>query len=433
MKKVSRDKSLISKVSSIVSKLPSSSGVYLFKDKAGKIIYIGKAANLRKRVSGYFFKNVFKKNIDTFDCAKSWSLVRGVEWVEYIVTNSEIEALVLESNLIKEYQPRYNVQLKDDKEYPYLEITKEEFPRLRITRAPAPAGLVWGPYTDVKSLRRAVKIIREVFCLRSCNYDFRKKRLSRACLYYDLKRCSGPCAGHITGKDYNKTVRQASLFLEGKNKILRIEVEREMKRASFLRDYEKAGELRDRLRAIDKVLKVGEIYYTMKKLKALLNLPALPYRVEGIDVSHISGNEATGVITVFENGIPKPDGYRRFRIKFSPTKDDCAMISEIVDRRYRRLLEKEIIKPDLILVDGGKGQVGSAVKKLEELGLNDIPVAGIAKRFERIYIPQSKTAIAIGPAQKGTVLNFLKSVRDEAHRFAQKYHHLLRKKKIFLQ
>ena len=396
--------------------------MYLFKGNRDAVIYIGKAANLRKRVSSYFSKK---------DLGARYGILRNmIKDIDYIVTNSEMEALVLESNLIKEYQPRYNVQLKDDKKYPYLEITNEEFPRILITRSPAQHG-VYGPYTDVKSLRRVVKMIREVFCLRSCNYDLRKRKPSRPCLDYDLKRCSGPCAGHINKEDYNKMVRQVRLFLEGRNKILRIEVEREMKKASFHQEYEHAGELRDRLTAIESVLKVEEIYHTMKKLKALLNLPALPYRVEGIDISHISGAEATGVITVFENGIPKPGEYRRFRIKFCGTRDDCAMIGEIVERRYRRLLKKEIIKPDLILVDGGKGQVGSAVKKLKELGLPNIPVAGIAKRFEHIYIPRSKTPVAIGPAQKGPVLNFLKSIRDEAHRFAQKYHHLLRTKRVF--
>ena len=403
-------------------KLPPTSGVYLFKGNRDAVIYIGKAANLRKRVSSYFSKK---------DLGDRYGILRNmIKDIDYIVTNSEMEALVLESNLIKEYQPRYNVQLKDDKKYPYLEITNEEFPRVLITRSPGQYG-VYGPYTDVKSLRRVVKMIGEVFCLRSCNYDLRKRKPSRPCLDYDLKRCSGPCAGHINKKNYNKMVRQVRLFLEGRNKILRIEVEREMKKASFHQEYEHAGELRDRLTAIESVLKVEEIYHTMKKLKALLNLPALPYRVEGIDISHISGAEATGVITVFENGIPKPGEYRRFRIKFPSTQDDCAMIGEIVERRYRRLLKKEIIKPDLILVDGGKGQVGSAVKKLKELGLPNIPVAGIAKRFEHIYIPRSPTPVAIGPAQKGPVLNFLKSVRDEAHRFAQKYHHLLRTKRVF--
>jgi len=550
---------MMEKLSSLFEKskrLPSTSGVYLFKGNKDIIIYIGKAANLRKRVSSYFSKRGLRDRYDI--------LRKTIKDIDYIVTNSEMEALVLESNLIKEHQPRYNVQLKDDKKYPYLEITNEEFPRIIITRNPHFNSMgvgVYGPYTDVKSLRRIVKMLREVFRLRSCHYDLRKRKPSRACLYYDLKRCSGPCAGYINKEDYNKIVKQARLFLEGKNRLLRRVVEQEMKRASLSQEYEMAGGLRDRLRAIEKVwevqvvfsthgregdfwalvhkeenaclnlfmvregrvidrklfflkgspfvsytqaleevlgqyyatqdsvpshiytnitiiqesilkrylthkrgkrvfisspnrgekrhllelgvknakLRLGEeslkeypekaIGQTIKKLKGLLNLPTLPYHVEGIDTSHISGKEATGVITVFENGIPKPSEYRRFRIKFSSSRDDCAMIAEIVERRYRRLLEREIIKPDLILVDGGKGQVGSAIKKLKELGLGDIPVAGIAKRFERIYTPHSKTPIAI--PSKGPVLNFLKNVRDEAHRFAQKYHHLLRTKKVF--
>ncbi len=545
--------------------LPSASGVYLFKDKNDDVIYIGKAANLYKRVSSYFFK---KGLTDKYGL-----LLEKIKDIDYIVTNSEMEALVLESNLIKEHQPRYNVRLKDDKKYPYLVITDEEFPRVLITRNPAPFCLlkhpfagercrVYGPYTDVKSLRRVVKMLREVFCLRSCNYDLAKKKPRRACLYYDLKRCSGPCAGYISLEDYNKMVRHAELFLDGKNRLLRKEVEEAMKRASLRQEYEKAGELRDRLRAIEKVwevqvvfsakggegdfwalahkgenaclnlfrvregrvisreiflLKVSPVFFedqvleeslgqyysaqnlipshiftniaisphsvlfryltqkrgkrvsvssprqgqkrqllelglknarlrlgeesikgypeekinrVMKELRELLVLPAMPYRVEGIDISHIRGTLATGVITVFENGMPRYEEYRRFRIKFSPTMDDCSMIAEIVKRRYCRILEREIVRPDLVLVDGGKGQVMSANNKLTELGLGDIPVIGIAKRFEHIYLPGKKDPLII--PLNSPVLNFFKNVRDEAHRFAQKYHHLLRKKKVFL-
>jgi excinuclease ABC subunit C len=207
-------------------------------------------------------------------------------------------------------------------------------------------------------------------------------------------------------------------------------------------------ELRDRGKAIDKVLALpltGSAFLprptvtndmeesaalvTMKHLCGLLNLPHLPFRVEGIDVSHISGKEATGVVTVFENGMPKPEEYRRFRIKFSPTRDDCRMISEVVGRRYRRLVDGEMPRPDLVLIDGGMGQVASARRKLKELGLDDIEVIGIAKKFERVYRPGSKDPLII-PAT-ASILNFLKLVRDEAHRFAQRYHHLLRKKGIF--
>lgn len=424
-----------------LNKLPEASGVYLFKNSSDETIYIGKANNLRKRVSSYFSK----------DAAVQLPaiLIGKIKDIDYIVTDSEAEALVLESRLIKKFQPRYNVKMKDDKKYPYLEITKGDFPRMGITRRPKKeSARVYGPYTDAKSLRRVLRILREVFCIRTCNYDLRNKRPARPCLYYNIKRCSGPCAGYISRENYNNLVKQAMLFLEGKNILLRKEIENEMEKASTAREYEKAIEFRDRLKAIDKVLEaqavsrffplplIGSVplssdaaLINMKHLWELLNLAHPPFRVEGIDVSHISGKEATGVVTVFENGMPKSEEYRRFRIKFSPTRDDCRMISEVVGRRYRRVVDGEIPCPDLILVDGGKGQVAGARRKLKELGLDDIEVIGIAKKFEKIYRPGNKTPLTI-PAT-APVLNFLKLVRDEAHRFAQRYHHLLRKKRIF--
>lgn len=533
-------------------RLPEASGVYLFKDTRGRVIYIGKASNLRKRVSSYF-------------SAKGWrghytNLREKIKDIDYIVTRSEMEALVLESNLIKQYRPRYNVRLKDDKKYPYLEISKEDFPRIRITRNPdEKSGWLYGPYTDVKSLRRVFKMLKEVFYLRGCSYDLNKKKFKRACLYYDLKQCSGPCRGDISREEYNKMVRQARLFLEGRNELLRREAELEMKKASSAQEYEKAAKWRDLLRAIEKVSEVqavfstrggegdfwalvqkgenacinlfmvrggkvisrelfvlnagfmssppqtleeflGQYYSTqsfippyiytnieipqdsilrrymvqkrrdisfsvpkkgqkrqlldlgtknanirleeeslkspqetsqaIKELRELLNLPTLPHLVEGIDIAHIHGSEATGVVIVFEDGKAVPGRYRRFRIKMSPTKDDCAMISEIVGRRYSRVLRGEIQNPDLLLVDGGRGQVMSAARKLKELGLDRIPVVGIAKKFEHIYTAESGRAVAM-PCE-GAVLNLFKNVRDEAHRFAQRYHHLLHRKKIFL-
>lgn len=541
-----------------IKTLPRTSGVYLFKDKEGRAIYVGKAANLRQRASSYFTQ---KGGRDRY------ALLREkIMDLEYVVTSSEMEALVLESNLIKEYQPRYNVRLKDDKKYPYLEITREEFPRILITRnLGKERGWVYGPYTDVKGLRRILKMLREVFGLRSCHYDLLKKRPRRPCLYYDLKRCSAPCGHYVSPADYGKMVRQACLFLEGKNKFLLKMVKEDMKKASLRQDYEQALKLRDRLRAIEKMgerqsvfspeggegdfwamaykgdkgclnlfrvregkvisrelfvlkgsvifspsealeqflgqyyslqsllpskiftsiplpqdnilirwlthkrgrrvylscprqglrkrllelglknaqLKLGEevlksypegeLDPAMKKLGEALGLSAPPYRVEGIDISHLRGGEAAGVVTVFENGQPKPDEFRQFRIKFSPTQDDTAMIAEIVERRYGRLLERQIIRPDLILVDGGQGQVRSCCKKLKELGL-DIAVVGLAKRFEHIWAsgprPGSKRPLVL--PSTGPVLNFLKMVRDEAHRFAQRYHHILRRQKIFL-
>jgi excinuclease ABC subunit C len=517
--------------------LPMMPGVYIFKNSQGTAIYIGKAGNLRKRVATYF-------------SSRYRILLERVKDIEYIVTNSEMEALVLESNLIKESQPRYNVRLRDDKKYPYLEITKDQFPRILITRTPAASSWIYGPYTDVGSLRRLLKMLRDLFCLRSCNYDL-KKKMPRPCLYYDLRKCSAPCVGYVSVEQYNNMARQVRLFLEGKNRELYRDIEEEMLMASRNQEYEKASEFRDRLRAIEKVLEKQAVFstkggegdfwsYAYRKdvgclnlfkvregrvierelftlrLSAILSesqafeefltqyysmqisipphiyanisfpkdsllrkwlshkrrgavfvihpqkgdkrrllelglknanlrlgeelikehreddrhLPSAPHRVEGIDTSHIHGDEAVGVVTVFENGIPKPEEYRRFRIKFSSTTDDCAMISEVVERRYRRLLDREIIRPDLILVDGGKGQVMACNKKLKELGLGDIPVLGIAKRFEHVYTPGSSVPVTI--PKTSPFQNFLKLVRDEAHRFSQRYHHLLRKKKIFL-
>ena len=400
--------------------IPKSPGVYLMKDADGRVLYIGKAKDLFKRVASYFQEYRPKTLRQT-------QLMQNVKDLDYILTTSEEEALIYEANLIKEKRPKYNVDLKDDKSFPFLKLTLDEkFPRLMITRRKKDDGArYFGPYTRVKLLRSALSIMKSIFPLRTC-----RKMPENVCLSYHIGQCLGPCVKKIDEKEYREIIRQLILFLEGKKTRLLRELVQEMEELSREERFEDAAIVRNRIAALSEVPGKKMRDYSgwgdvAVKLKRLLRLSRLPLRIEAFDVSNIQGKEATGSMVYFCNGRPDKSNYRRFRIKGVEDIDDYAMIREIVRRRYKRLKEEGEPYPDLIIIDGGKGHLKTAYDELVRLNLRSIPVIAIAKREESIFMLGSKKALDIN--KDSQILYFIQQIRDEAHRFALKYHHKLRK------
>ncbi len=406
-----------------VKNLPKGPGVYMMKNSRGEIIYIGKAKNLHKRVSGYFYEKKPKT-------AKEVSLLSQVKGLDYLATVSEEEALIYESNLIKENKPKYNVELKDDKSFPFLKLTlNEKFPRLTITRKKTDDGSrYFGPYTRVKLLRKALSQMKSIFPLRTC-----RRIPDHVCLSYHIGHCLGPCVGKISEKEYREIVRQLILFLEGRKTRLLKELTVKMEKLARAEKFEKAAVIRNRIAALSEIPGKKLRDYSgwgdvAVKLKKVLRLPWLPLRVEAFDVSNIYGKEAAGSMVSFFGGMPDKSNYRRFMIKTVKEIDDYGMIREIVGRRYRRLKAEKKKLPDLIIIDGGKGHLKAAYDELVKLNLTRIPVIAIAKEEEKIFTLGSAKALDVN--RDSQLIRFMQQIRDEAHRFAIKYHHLLRKRKI---
>ncbi len=400
-----------------IAALPQTPGVYIFKDAAGNIIYIGKAKALKKRVESYFSREL---------SAKTQALVSNIADMEYRPCQSESMALLLEASLVHKYKPKYNVSLRDDKSFPLVKITNEEFPVICVTRKRTPDGArYFGPYTNVKLLRQALKIIRRSFPYRSC------KRLPKtACIYYRLGLSPAPCIGKISKAEYARTIRNISLILEGKSDTLIKKLSQEMNLKSRRLEFEQAGKIRDQLNALS-VFRQSNAQTAspleLEDLKNLAQLDKIPRRIEAFDISNIFGQEATGSMVSFYNGSPDKNNYRRFRIKIVEGINDYGMLREVLSRRYLRLKEKNLALPDLILIDGGRSHLLVAKAEIEKLGLH-IPLISIAKEKENIYIGAAKRPLRL--KQDTPALNLIRRVRDEAHRFAVAYHHILRRKKI---
>ena len=542
--------------------VPTSPGVYFFKNRRGKVIYIGKAKNLRNRVRSYFQKG-------RVEGPKLAVLVSKIADLEWIVTDSEREALILEANMVKEYKPRYNVTLKDDKSFPYIRVTNEEFPRIFPTRRIVRDGSRYlGPYTDVHTMRDLLKAIRKIFPIRSCNYRLDEetvaKKKVRLCLDYYINRCPGPCEGLISKEEYAKIVQQTVAFIEGKDARVVRELRQAMQEAAEKQQFEKAARLRDQIQAIEifrsrqkvvmadevdrdilaiaaeqdlacglvfkirdgkivgrfhfyltrymeqseqevlqsfmqqyyvktdfipdeifvsdppedrsnleswlseraghrvkiivpkigekaklvqlaqrnakllldelKLLKLKEkeeraakVHPAVAALQKALALPKPPRRIEAFDISNISGTDAVASMVCFENGRPSKANYRRFKIRTVQGIDDFAMMHEAVFRRYRRVMEENQEMPDLILIDGGKGQLSSALAALRELGIENQPVIALAKRLDEVFVPGNPDPQNI--PKDSPALRLLQQVRDESHRFAVSYHRTLRGKR----
>jgi excinuclease ABC subunit C len=511
-----------------LSAIPNDPGCYLFKDSSGRIIYIGKAKNLRKRVASYFQKN----DLDP----KTESLVEKIESVDFIATDSEVEALILENNLIKKHQPKYNIDLKDSKNYAYLLITDEEYPRLLIARKKTGQGRFFGPFVSAQDRDYVRYVLNKTFGFRRC-----KKMPKKPCLRYHINLCSTPCTGMISREDYNDRIEKAKLILKGKTKKLIHSMNAEMTLASDILNFERAKELRNQIEAISNLSKRQLVdrqrkhdedilnfityqskvhlllfniykgtlinkeeysfeqtpdffeefliqYYSernvpkeliipqmidesvlefletlrggklkvavpkrgakkdllqlvkknieltffgdlskIEELQEVLGLDTLPIVIECFDISHLSGTSTVGSMVQYRNARPDKNNYRRFKIRTVDGIADTAAISEIVRRRYYRLKKEGAMLPNLIIIDGGASQLNSAIKALDKLELQ-IPVIAIAKKFEDIYMPGHVLPIRL--EKKDRALQFIREIRDEAHRFAIKYNRLLRKKEM---
>lgn len=538
-----------------LSTLPNTCGVYLMKNEIGDVIYVGKAISLKKRVRQYFQS---PKNL----MPKTKTLVKHINDIEFIITDTEVDALVLEANLIKKYRPRYNVRLKDDKRYPYVKVTyNSPFPRVFITRKRMmDDALYFGPYPDSYAIRKTLEIISQVLRLRRCRLPLYDKKL-RPCLDYQIKRCDGPCAGLIDEKEYMQNVQEAIKFLKGDTASLSKMLEQKMQHFANAQKYEQAAQIRDQLEAI-KVLTQQQIatsgtndrdiiaaaesdntvyiqiYYVrhgsmvgrsdhamiaaentslsevvsqfikqyylnspipteiiteynihdhdliilwlkqrsgrevhitqpqrgdkkrlldmalrnvkmtvktkelsekkinvpvdgLKELQSILNLTTLPIYIEGFDISNISGTDAVGSMVVFENGKPSNNKYRQHNIKTVEGIDDFASMAEVVKRRYTLLKNEKLPYPDLILIDGGPGQLSAARKSLEELNI-DIPIIGLAKKFEHIITTKKGSEEVIILPHSSSALKILIQIRDESHRFAVSAHRRRRSARLTL-
>lgn len=410
-------------IKSKVRFLPLSSGVYLFKDKDGKIIYVGKAVSLRRRVESYFR--------DKQHSLKTDLLVENIFDIDFLGTHSEAEALLLEASLIKEHQPKYNIELKDGKTYPYIQVTKEEFPlvsvvRLNMRKNKHIKADFYGPYVNPALIREALTIIRKIFPFRSCD-----NLPNKACLDYHIGLCAAPCINQISKQDYARNIRHVRLILEGKKDDLYRDLQQEMEERAHHKDFEGAAKVRDQIRAIGALYSgTKDINYfkEAEQLQRALGLEHIPNRIECFDISNIMGNYSAGSMVSFANGKPDKSNYRRFRIKTVEGIDDFRSIGEIVRRRYSRLKREGLPYPDLIIIDGGKGQLAAAVEALKELE-TDIPIISLAKREEEVFLPSKRNPIILSKESLG--LKLLQRVRDEAHRFAVKYHTHLRDKGVF--
>ena len=544
-----------------LNNLPALPGVYQFKDKEGTVLYVGKAKILRNRVRQYFHKSrVLEPRIAL--------MVEKVSDVEIITTDSEVEALILEANFIKSKKPRYNVNLKDDKSYPYIVITKEPYPRVFVTRRVSRDGSrYFGPYTDVHTMRSALKTVRDIFMIRSCNFhidqEFIDKKKTRVCLDFHIKKCEGPCEGLVSEERYNQMIDHVAQVLLGKNTSVIESLAMQMQSAAAELKFEDAAVFRNRMRELEVysssqkivdmqlhdrdiiavaaegddacgvVFKIregkilGRQHYYISKVEAKseseviealvqryylesndvpsevvlsspiesgeaakewltglrgkpvdvvapvegelakllsmcrknaqylldelklqkmkredfiphavqslqrdLHLKNPPRRVECFDISHLQGTETVASMVVFEDGRPKKSDYRKFKIRSTAEGnivDDFASMREVIRRRYSRVVEEQLPLPDLIMVDGGKGQLSSACEVLNELSLQSQPIISLAKRLEEVYVPDESDPVPI--PKNSSALRLLQQIRDEAHRFAITFHRSLRDKR----
>ena len=538
--------------------LPSLPGCYIYYNKEGEIIYVGKAKIIKRRVMSYFNRK--------HDSVKVEVLVSQIERLEYIITNTEVEALILESHLIKKHKPRYNVLLKDDKKYPYFLITDEDFPRITIVRKKnmnPEKGRYYGPYTDVRAMHATLDFLKKIFPLKQCKSP---KFKDRPCLYYHIGRCMAPCQNLVTSEEYKNIVRQAELFLTGKQSELMKQLQEQMQKYSESLQFEKAAKLRDSYNDLQKTLEKQKVVYentklnedvislkadegifaivilmiregrlidkkdfvyeveeddrteffetffkeyystlkleypdkivsneleaigekelyeewleilAQKKIKISygksaqgkelqmladknakvvldnaklskmskirddfneigsylaekLELKNFPYRMECYDISHIQGTNTVASMVTFINGVPKKSEYRKFKVKMTEGKpDDFLSMKEVLTRRLNRLGEEKWAKPDLIIIDGGKGQLSSVMQIIEDLGVSGIDVVSLAKKHEEVFLPKKSKPVIL--PRNSSALFLFQRIRDEAHRFAITYHRKLRSKSM---
>jgi len=423
---------------------PAGPGLYFMKGPADKVLYIGKAKNLRSRVASYFQPG---SDLIASRGPKIAEMIARVESVDFLESPNEVDAVLQEARLIKDIRPPYNTELIDDKTFPYLQITTgEDFPGVYITRKPRHRGIrLFGPFTSAKDLRAVLVVLQKIFKFRTCKLSLdendQKRRFFRPCLLYSIKQCTAPCAAKIDKHEYKKIVTDLVKFLRSKRSIILRRLRTQMAQAAEAFEYEKAAMYRDRIRLIERLDQRGtpdehvqpEVFATdpaeaLVKLREVLQTTDPVRIIEGIDVANIGGAEAVGSLVKFIDGKPFKSGYRRFKIKTVKGIDDYAMIAEVVRRRYKYALRGEELWPDLVLIDGGLGHLRAAEKAFAEMEAPPVKIASIAKREEEIYLQDRSGPLKLpsnSPARK-----LLQYVRDEAHRFAQHYYHILRSKKL---
>lgn len=538
--------------------LPSLPGCYIYYNAEGEVIYVGKAKILKRRVMSYFNRK--------HDSVKVNVLVSQIERMEYIITNTEVEALILESHLIKKYKPKYNILLKDDKKYPYFLITDEDFPRITIVRKKnlnPEKGRYYGPYTDIRAMHATLDFLKKIFPLKQCKTP---KFKDRPCLYYHIGRCMAPCQNKVSSEEYKNLVKQAELFLSGKQSELMKQLKEQMQKYSDSLQFEKAAKFRDSYNNLAKTLEKQKVVYEntklnedvislmadegifaivilmiregrlidkkdfvydveeddrteffatffkeyystlkldypdrivsneleavgekelyeewleilsqkkvkisygksaqgkelqmladknskvvldnakIKKMASIyddfneigsylaekLQLKNFPHRMECYDISHIQGTNTVASMVVFENGVKKSSEYRKFKLKSTEGKpDDFLSMKEVLTRRLSRLGEPKWEKPDLMIIDGGKGQLSSVMQIIEELGVKDIDVVSLAKKHEEVFLPKQPEPVIL--PRNSSALFLFQRIRDEAHRFAITYHRKLRSKSM---
>ncbi len=423
-----------------VKLFPTTPGVYLMKDDQGRVLYAGKAKNLRNRAAHYFTKAAAED-------PRTADLVKLIADIDFVPAPSEVDALLMEARLVKDIQPRFNVELKDDKSFPYLQIRiREDFPRVEFTRTPRRRGVrLYGPFTSAKSLRHAMQVLQRLFKFRTCSLDINAEdprwRWFRPCLLHSINQCTAPCNFRVSKEDYRRQIRALRMVLEGKKDRLLREMEKEMLDASAKMEFERAARLRDDIAALKELGQRGDVQRDVQPevfpidpkkglvgLRKVLGLEKTPRTIEGIDIAHLSGSETVASLVQFLDGLPFKPGYRRFRIRSVAGIDDFASIREVVSRRFRRLQQEEQVFPDVLLIDGGKGQLNAALDAFRVLGIEPPCLLSLAKREEEVYRPGEAEPLRL--SRHAAALRLLQYVRDEAHRFAQHYHHILRRKKL---
>ncbi len=399
-------------------KLPDTFGVYLLKDAQDAVIYVGKSNSIRKRIYSHLRGRLIEKIHD----------------IQYIETASELTALILEAKLIKQFMPRYNVMLRDDKQYPYIKLTLGEgFPRLLIVRkVKADGAKYFGPFRS-GSVREILKAAGRLFPLRRCKKTEFKTR-TQTCLNYHMKKCSGPCAGKISRPKYAELVKNVQEFFDsGVEKTIE-KLTRQMDAFSKKQNFEKAAEIRDKIQWLSYAGEKksfltkakGDTSAGLEELSRVLGMTSIPHRMEAFDISNLGSSQAVGAMVAFEDGLPLKTHYRKFIIQSQDMPNDVAAIFETVRRRFGGTLKDKLPLPDLLIIDGGKGQVNSAYAALIELGIRNIKLIGLAKKNEEIFFPNVTSPVLLG--HDSPALHILQNIRDEAHRYVISFHRKRRAK-----
>jgi excinuclease ABC subunit C len=431
------------KLTNFAKNLPDSPGVYLMRMKNEFLLYIGKANSLQKRVGSYFLSSA--------DLGP-WKqgMLQEIDHIEIIECETEWEALLLEARLIKDHRPKYNTLQLDGKTYPYLAVTmKDDFPGIFITRSPSDSEFkgakLFGPFTSSGALNRSIHMLQSVYKFRTCPLDIREdnpaNKYFRPCLLHAINRCSAPCANKITKESYREDIDGFLRFLTSKRSVMLRELRTRMERASINKEYEEAAEIRDQINALIKLddrapkdvewqsevmIFAQDPSKGMQSLQKALGVSSELRCIECFDIAHLQGGETVAAKVSFVDGRPHKDGYRRYKIK-TATNDDFMSMREVISRRYRKAGDGLELFPDLVVIDGGKGQLSAAMDAFEQLEKQPPLVISIAKKEEVIYIVNQSEPIKLGRNNEG--LKLVQAIRDEAHRFAQHYHHYLRNKK----